>query len=267
MGRSYVTDGADVLVTAGAGEDWDGLVAETVEKGLWGLENLSAIPGTVGASPVQNVGAYGVEAKDVIDSVAVFDTRSKKLHTLTAAECAFGYRDSVFKHEQGGHLIVTSVTFRLSKQPNPKLGYPDVEKILNNTSSALTPQHVRDAIIEIRSRKLPDVRSIGTAGSFFKNPILEQAAYDALRKRWPELPSFSTGTGKVKIPLAWILDHVLHLSGFREKNVGLWPAQPLVVVQYGGATAEEIDVFARSIAQKVFDATGICIEREVVTLT
>ncbi len=265
-GVEYRKEGLCVYVTAGAGEDWDAFVAETTKRGLWGLENLSAIPGTVGAAPVQNVGAYGVEAKDVIAAVQVFDTRTKTLHIRAPSECAFGYRDSVFKHEAGGHLIVTSVTFCLSETPNPKRGYPDVEKILQGAEGALTPGQIRDVIVGIRSRKLPDVQTFGTAGSFFKNPIIETTAYDALLEKWPELPSFSAGAGKVKIPLAWILDHVLHLNGFREKNVGLWPAQPLVVVHYGGATAEEIDIFADNVAQKIFDATGIRVAREVVTL-
>lgn len=264
-GRTYTEDGAFVLARVAAGEEWDAFVADTVARGLWGLENLSLIPGTVGASPIQNVGAYGVEVADVLHAVEVFDTKTGAVHTMHPRECRLSYRDSIFKQDDGKHFVVTHVVFRLSKKPTPHVEYPDVVKeLVGSTEPTLTD--VRGAIIAIRSRKLPDPKQIGTAGSFFKNPIVGEAFHEELQERFPDMPFFSLAENTYKVPLAWVLDHVLHLNGIREGAVGLWPTQPLVVVQYGNATARDIEIFTTTIAEKVFAATRIHVEREVMRI-
>jgi len=264
-GVTYADDGDRMLVSAGAGVGWDALVEETTQKGLWGLENLSYIPGTVGASPVQNVGAYGVEVKDVLYAVQAYDMETHTVHTLAPDVCALGYRDSMFKRPEGKKFVVTRVIFALSKKIAPRVAYPDVQKELHDTTE-LAPQNVRETIIAIRTRKLPDPLVVGTAGSFFKNPIIEERAYRELVELFPDVPSYSVLETQRKIPLAWILDHVLHLNGVREGDVGLWPTQPLVVVNYGGAHANDIRAFTEKIAEDVFARTKIKIEREVVLL-
>ncbi len=263
QGITYADDGDSVLVSAGAGEEWDAFVEETTKNNLWGIENLSRIPGSVGASPVQNVGAYGVEVKDVLYAVQVYDKTTHTIHTLTPDLCMFGYRDSVFKHEEGRGFIVIRVIFRLSKKPNPHVDYPDVQKELDNIQE-LTPEKIREAIIAIRTRKLPDPAVVGTAGSFFKNPVISEALYIELQRDFPDIPSYPAPNNRRKIPLAWLLDHVLHLNGIRNGAVGIWPAQPLVVVNYGGARASDVCTFTKKIEDDVYARTKIKIEREVV---
>lgn len=262
-GITYADDSDSVLVSAGAGEDWDAFVEETVKNNLWGLENLSLIPGSVGASPVQNVGAYGVEVKDVLYAVQVYDKTTHTIHTLAPHRCALGYRDSMFKHEDGEGFVVLRVIFRLSKKPNPRVAYSDVQKELEDTDN-LTPEKIREAIIAIRTRKLPDPTVVGTAGSFFKNPVISEALFKEVQGTFPDIPSYPAADHKRKIPLAWILDHALHLNGLREGAVGVWPTQPLVVVNYGGAHAKDIRVFTEKISKDVFAKTKIKIEHEVV---
>lgn len=253
-----------VLVTAGAGVSLDELVAQTVHEELWGMENLSGIPGSVGAVPIQNVGAYGVEAEDIIEYVDVYDTSTDECLRFTNAECNFGYRDSRFKRDDGKCYIVTAVTMRLSRTPKRQIGYKDLAAVFANTVEP-SLQEIRDAVIIIRAGKFPDWRMIGTAGSFFKNPIITEEAYGELQKKFPEIPGFPQQYG-VKIPLGWILDKVLNVRGYREGNVGLYEKQALVLVNHGGATAEEVITFSDSIIKKIFDATRIRVEREVVVL-
>lgn len=260
-GIEYKEDGENVFVRAGAGVEWDALVAETVSKGYWGLENLSLIPGTVGATPIQNMGAYGVEVADVIVSVGAFDVPTLEQRVFTNAECEFGYRDSKFKHTEGQRFIVTDVTYKLSKSPKPILHYKDLESRFNGEMPSI--QAIREAVIEIRSAKFPDTKSIGTAGSFFKNPIITAEAFKILREKYTEIPGFPEGNESVKVPLGWVLDRALGIKGVREGNVGTYEAQALVLVNLGGATAKEVDAFAKKIEEKVFDATQIKIEREV----
>ena len=252
---------------AGAGENWDGLVTECVRRGLSGVENLSWIPGTVGAAPVQNIGAYGVEAKDSIISVEVFDTRSGKADVLPAADCKFSYRDSIFKHEEGKDFIITRVIFRLQKNVPLKAGYKDVALyFMERNILQPTLLQMREAIIAIRTAKLPDISILGTAGSFFKNPVVAESVRDALREKYPELPSFADKSGYAKIPAAWILDKICGFKGAREGDVGTYRNQALVIVNYGEATAEEIDAFAKKMEKEVEEKTGIKLEREVVQL-
>lgn len=255
-------DGDLAYVTAGAGMVLDRLIEEMIERDLWGLENLSGIPGSVGAVPIQNVGAYGVEAKDVIHEVTVFDPRDNSLRTLSARECMFGYRDSLFKHAEGKHYVVVYVTFRLSRVAQPKIGYKDLA--LHFASVALPSLlDIRTAVISIRNTKFPDWHTIGTAGSFFKNPIVPEPLFTQLSNRYPGIPGFPH-EGKVKVPLGWILDKVLNVRGYRDGAIGLYEKQALVLVNYGGATSADIVEFSDRIIQKIFEATGIRVEREVV---
>ena len=265
-GISYETAGEKVLVTAGAGVVWDDLVAETVKKDLWGLENLSAIPGSVGATPIQNVGAYGVEVADLIKAVRVYDKNTKDFLLLSPNDCQFGYRDSIFKHAAGQSYLVTAVTYGLSKTLNPKLHYRDLaERFANDNQPPLT--EIRDAVINIRSRKFPSWQEVGTAGSFFKNPIIATEHYTKLQQKYPGLPSWPAGDGQVKVPLGWILDKVLKLRGVKEGRVGCYKDQALVLVNFDNATAEEVDEFAKNIELKVKEATDIDLTREVTYIS
>ena len=265
-GRTYEnqSDGS-ILATIGAGENWDSLVADTVARGWWGLENLSSIPGLVGAVPVQNVGAYGVEVSDLIESVTVYDISRGVCRELTAEECQFGYRHSYFKTASGSGLVVVAVRFRLSGQPTPILSYADMS---NRFSAGSVPSvgEVRAAIVEIRAGKFPDWSAVGTAGSFFKNPIITQEEVDRLKVAYPGLPAYPLPDGRVKVSLGWILDKICNLRGSQAGSVGLYQQQALVLVHYGGGTAAEIDAFAADVARQVREKTGIEIEREVRSL-
>ncbi len=254
---------SDVLVTAEAGEDWDGFVLWTIQNGFYGLENLSAIPGTVGASPVQNIGAYGTEVKDYIDSVEVFDINSKEHRMLTSAECNFGYRFSIFKTKEFKHLIVTSVTFKLSLVPKINISYKDLQNYFKENTSP-TPKEIRDAVIIIRKGKFPDLNVYGTAGSFFKNIICDESDIDELKKQYEDMPVYDVGEGKVKVSTAFILDKICGLKGYREGEVGLFENQTLVVVNYGNSTASEVRTFINKVKGIVKEKTGIQIEEEVV---
>lgn len=251
-----------VLATVGAGMMLDACIEAFVTRGLWGLENLSAIPGTIGATPVQNVGAYGVEVRDCIDRVHVFDIETGASKEFSNEECHFAYRDSRFKQSGGERYIVTRVVFRLSNNPMPKLGYKDLQIAFGDTNPTLA--EIREAIVRIRAGKFPDWRMLGTAGSFFKNPVIPNIQFETLRTTYPLLPGFPQDDGiHTKIPLGFVLDKILQLRGVTEGTVGTYEGQALVVVNHGNATCAEVDTFARSIEEKVFTATGIHIEREV----
>ena len=263
--RTISDDGVVVRVSADAGVPWDVFVEGMVAAGFWGIENLSGIPGTVGATPVQNVGAYGVEVRETIESVECIDTTTLTEKYFSNEECLFAYRDSVFK-QNPGRYVITRVTFLFSRVQNQKLGYADVADFFKDNKEP-TLEEIRSAILLIRARKFPDMSVVGTAGSFFKNPIVQKENAERLIARYPTISTYPTPDGKIKLSLAWILDKALQLKGFRKGNVGLCEHQPLVLVAYEGATAKEIDVFAQYIADTVRDTTGISIEREVVTIT
>ncbi|MBP9771995.1 MAG: UDP-N-acetylmuramate dehydrogenase [Candidatus Pacebacteria bacterium] len=253
-----------VLVNVAGGEMWDEFVAYTVSKGWWGVENLSGIPGTVGATPIQNVGAYGVEVGSVIESVETRAIETGEKKSFSNQECMFGYRGSFFKTNEGKKHVVTSVLFRLTKNSAPKVDYKDLANVFSSQTPTLS--EIRNAVLLIRKEKFPDLGAVGTAGSFFKNPILTEERYKELQSMFPNIPSYPMKDNQRKIPLAWILDKVLHLNGYSLGNVGLFEHQPLVLVAKKGATAKEIDAFARSIEAMVFEKTGIVCEREVQTL-
>ncbi len=263
-GATYETSGDSALVTAWAGENWDELVAKSVEWNLWGLENLSLIPGTVGASPVQNIGAYGVEVKDLIESVRTIDARTYKEKIFSNKECTFSYRDSAFKKHEFKNYVIVSVTFKLSAVPRPNLSYKDIKEFFSKKQvSNPTLSEIRDAVIQIRVGKFPDLSKIGTAGSFWKNPIISKTLFEKLKAKNPDIPSFYVDEARVKIPLAWILDNVCHFKGFRQGYVGLYEKQPLVLIAERGAASCDVESLADHIKMTVRERTGVEIEREV----
>ncbi len=299
-------DAGHVLVTAEAGENWDDFVGYCVNNGWAGLENLSLIPGTVGAAPIQNIGAYGVEVQDVIDAVQIVEIDSGKQKRLSNADCEFGYRDSVFKRALKGKVIVLNVTFRLTKVDGLQghkvtelqrsrdgkksflqLDYGDIRGELQQLGvTEPTVKDVREAVCNIRRRKLPDPAVVGNAGSFFKNPLIGQAAMIALQKSFPDIPVYpqgnvkNTGSSKnahpdgndfagqssadafVKIPAAWLIEQC-GWKGYRAGDAGVHPNQPLVLVNYGNATGTQILELAGEITESVFKKFGIQLEIEV----
>lgn len=252
-------DNNGILVHAGSGWIWDDFVAHCVAQGWYGIENLSYIPGTVGASAVQNVGAYGVEACDVIESVSLLATDTLKECTIKASECNYGYRTSLFKSEWRGMYIVTGVTFRLSLTPRYTLDYGNLRQVVGD---APTLQGVRDAVIEIRRKKLPEPSVLGSAGSFFVNPVIGREHYQKLLEKYPEMPHYEVNDEQVKVPAAWLIDHL----GWKGKSLGgamVYEQQPLVIVNTGNAKPGHVVQLAQDIAFSVFENFGIIITPEV----
>ncbi|WP_297932046.1 UDP-N-acetylmuramate dehydrogenase [uncultured Alistipes sp.] len=255
-------DGRTALVRVDAGVEWDDLVEWAVARGLWGIENLSLIPGKAGAAPVQNIGAYGCEAKDAIERVHLFRTDTLREETLEAAACRFGYRESIFKHELRGRAVITAIEIRLSHTAAPKLGYGDVEREVAARGGA-TLRNIREAITAIRRAKLPDPAERGNAGSFFKNPVVDRAVADALSDSWPDMPRYpAADPSKVKLAAGWLIDRA-GMKGYAEGRVGVHERQALVLVNLGGATGGEVIAFARRVQQAVGERFGIAIDTEV----
>lgn len=251
-----------VLIEADAGMNWDDLVKYSVEKNLGGIENLAMIPGTVGAAPIQNIGAYGQELKDTLFQVEYFDLSEKNFKILDNAQCKFGYRDSIFKNELKNKFIITKVTLRLKKNSEPIVNYGNVENELKKSGiTNPTIADVSNIIRKIRTEKLPDPAKIGNAGSFFKNPFVDDGTFQKIKNEFPDVPSFRQ-EGKVKIPAAWLIEKS-GLKGFRKGDVGTYPNQPLVIVNYGNATGKEIYDFAMYIKQTVLEKFNIELEPEV----
>ena len=253
--------GDTVSVTAGAGENWDAFVADMCAAGYWGVENLSAIPGTVGATPIQNVGAYGAEVSELITQVTATHKETSEEKLFTHAECGFGYRDSCFKSVAGKQWIVTAVTFRLSKTPQPNFRYADLQSL--TTVKNISATNVRTAVMAIRAQKFPDWSRVGTAGSFFKNPIVTEADYDRLKKLYPDMPAHQISSGDWKLSLGWILDKVCDLKGFCVGDVCLYQKQALVLTNTG-SSAKAIHTFVARVIKTVFEKTQITIEPEVL---
>ena len=258
-------EGDNVRVKVGAGVEWDDLVAWAVERELWGIENLSLIPGKAGAAPVQNIGAYGVEAKDVIRNVEMYFVEGGNFVTLAAEHCAFGYRESVFKHSLKGRVVITAIEIELSKVANPRLGYGDVVREVEARGGA-SLANIRDAICSIRRSKLPDTAVLGNAGSFFKNPIVDSAVAERLRTEFADMPSYPVQEeGKVKLAAGWLIDKA-GMKGAKEGNVGVHERQALVLVNLGGATGGEVIAFAEKVVATVKEKFGIEISPEVNVL-
>lgn len=260
--RVLAEDDESVTVEAGAAVEWDDLVAWSVERGLWGAENLSLIPGTVGAAPVQNIGAYGAEAKDVIARVRMFDTVRREHGVLTVEECRFAYRDSIFKHELRGRAVITSVEFRFGKRPAPDLGYGDLQRETEARGGA-SLRNIREAVCAIRRGKLPDTAVLGNAGSFFKNPVVSRAEAERLAARYEGMPVYpAPDPERRKLAAGWLIDRA-GMKGYRKGRAGVHDRQALVLVNFGGATGEEIMELAREVQLRVRDAFGVAIEPEV----
>ena len=255
-------DADTVIVRAGAGEVWDDFVAYTVVKGWYGAENLSLIPGEVGASAVQNIGAYGVEVKDLIVKVHTLEVATGNERVFTNEECGYAYRESVFKHTLKGQYIVTHVSYRLRKTPSYCLDYGNVRAELERSGFELTLDNVRRTIISIREAKLPDPKIQGNAGSFFMNPIVPRKQFEALLATSPEMPHYEIDADRVKIPAAWMIDR----CGWKGKQLGraaVHDKQALVLINVGGATGKEVVALSEEIQKSVFDRFGIIIHPEV----
>jgi len=252
-----------VLVTAGAGEEWDHFVSYCVENGYAGLENLSLIPGVVGTCPVQNIGAYGVEVKDTIDHVTVYDRSTGQVCKLTNAECHFGYRESIFKYAAKGRYIITAVTFRLKLNPEFHTRYGAIGKELATMGvETLTISDIRNAVISIRTHKLPDPLIIGNAGSFFKNPSIDARQYRRLHDTFPGIVAFELADGSFKLAAGWLIEQC-GWKGFRKGDAGVHAHQALVLVNYGSATGSEMLALATDIQSSVKTKFDIDLEMEV----
>lgn len=252
-----------ILVTAAAGELWDDLVERTVSAGLHGLENLSAIPGTVGAAPVQNIGAYGSEVSQVIDSVRVYDLQKETFLEFSNEQCQFAYRDSIFKRQKG-RWIVTRVSFRLDASGRANISYKDLaDYFVSKNIPYPSLLEVREAVIQIRWGKLPDWRLWGTAGSFFKNPIVSEEKFLELKAKYPDLPGFKEPDSKFKVSLGWILDKVCRVKGLCIGNACTYEKQALVVVTKPGATSAEVVNLTKELMDRVRGLTGLEISAEV----
>lgn len=259
---SVVEDGPnEVIVRVGAGVVWDEFVDYCVGKGFGGVENLSHIPGDVGAAPVQNIGAYGVEVKDVIYKVEAIDIESRKPVEILPADCNFGYRSSIFKHEQRGKSIITYVLFKLKKKPEFVLGYGNLSAEVERLGE-VSLQSIRQAVINIRTNKLPDTKILGSAGSFFKNPVVPMAVYNILKQQYDQMPMYAVSDEEVKIPAGWLIEQC-GWKGKRVGNCGVYDKQALILVNYGGATGSEIINLAHSIQNSVKEKFGIAIDMEV----
>ena len=252
-----------VLVSAGAGEDWDNFVSFCVGKGYAGLENLSLIPGVVGTCPVQNIGAYGVEVKDTIEHVTVYDRNSGQISVLTNAECHFGYRESIFKYSAKGKYIITSVTFRLSLNPVFHTQYGAITAELATMGVYnLSISAIRNAVISIRTHKLPDPLVIGNAGSFFKNPSIDSDHYNRLREQFPGIVAYKLPDANYKLAAGWLIEQC-GWKGYRKGDAGVHAQQALVLVNYGQATGAEMLELASAIQYSVKAKFGIDLEMEV----
>ncbi|MFO7370768.1 MAG: UDP-N-acetylmuramate dehydrogenase [Bacteroidales bacterium] len=250
-----------VVLRAGAGENWDDFVDYCVRNNWGGIENLSLIPGTIGASPVQNIGAYGVEVMDFIDTVEGFYIKERKPFKLKAKDCRFSYRNSIFKTDLKGNVIITRVSYRLRKKPLFNTHYPDLEKELNNYDET-TVANIRKAIITIRTNKLPDPAGQGNAGSFFKNPVVTKALSESLKPFYPTMPEYVMKDGTVKLSAAWLIDQ----CGWKGKtcgNAATHKKQPLIIINRGGATGKEIYDCALKIQKSVMNHFAIRLEMEV----
>lgn len=254
-------EGDSLLVMVGAGVEWDHFVESSVERGWGGAENLSGIPGMVGASPIQNIGAYGAEVCQIVERVEGLYLESGEPFSFGAEECQFGYRDSIFKKELKGKVVITYVTYRLSLKPTVNLEYGDLKRRFEGQSNPSLLE-VRDAVTAIRDSKLPDPELLGNAGSFFQNPIIESELAEKIREEWPDVVLYSVEGGSYKIPAGWMIERC-GFKGYREGNVGVHEKQALVLVAYEGARGEELIALSEKIKRSVWDRFGVKLLPEV----
>lgn len=250
-----------IWLESGAGELWDDFVKYCIDLDLGGVENLSLIPGTVGAAPVQNIGAYGQEVADVIELVKGYDLDLKRIVEFSAGQCEFAYRDSIFKRNLKNRLIITSVVFRLDKFPEYNLSYGQLEENVKLLGKP-TLNNIRKAVIHIRSSKLPDVKKLCNAGSFFKNPVVNAETAEKISSAFPKMPCYSVSSEKVKLAAGWLIEKS-GWKGYRKNDAGIHDKQALVLVNYGNATGKEIFELSEKIRRSVFEKFGITLEREV----
>lgn len=256
-------DENSVHIKAGAGEVWHQLVLFCVENNYAGIENLSLIPGTVGAAPMQNIGAYGVEIKDVFQELQALNLETLAVETFSLTDCQFGYRESVFKHSLKGKYVITSVTFKLNKVPTFKTTYGDIQKTLTEMNvTELSIKAVSDAVISIRRSKLPDPAEIGNSGSFFKNPEIPLEQYKQILVEYPTLPSYPINEITVKVPAGWLIEQA-GWKGFRDGQIGVHARQALVLVNYGRGNGNDIKALAEKVQQSILDKFGIKLSPEV----
>jgi UDP-N-acetylmuramate dehydrogenase len=257
------TETGEVFCTFLSGENWHEAVVKTLELGFYGLENLSLIPGTVGAAPIQNIGAYGVELKEVFYALLALDLHTMEWVEFKLEDCCFGYRDSIFKQKPRNSYFIYSVTLKLQKTPHLVLGYGDIPKYLENAGiQNIQPKDVSDAVIAIRNSKLPNPKVLGNAGSFFKNPQVTAVEFERIKASYPEIKGFETDEGFFKIPAAWLIEN----TGWKGKivgNIGSHKNQALVLVNYGSALGTEVEALALSIQESVINKFGIRLEPEV----
>jgi UDP-N-acetylmuramate dehydrogenase len=263
QGKEVVDENDEfVWLKVAAGENWHQLVEYSLDNALYGLENLSLIPGSVGAAPIQNIGAYGVEIKELVAELSALNIRSGLPVTFTNESCRFGYRDSIFKQSLKDQYVITSVTFRLRKQPHLNLTYPALRAALANLAEAdITPQHVSAAVIDIRQTKLPDPAIIPNVGSFFKNPVIDQLQFDALKVENPELVSYPAAANQVKLAAGWLIDQ----AGWRGREVGgavVHQQQALVLTNPLKSSGQTVLELAELIKKSVFEQFGVVLEME-----
>lgn len=253
----------DVFVEAGGGEVWNDLVNFCVAREYAGIENLSLIPGSVGASPIQNIGAYGVELKDTFVSCRAFEIATSTFKTFSKADCKFGYRESVFKNELKGQYIIVSVKFHLSLIPNINTQYGAIgQELAVRGIASPTIKDVSKVVSHIRVSKLPDPSTIGNAGSFFKNPVISKPEFEAVHTKYPDVVNYPAADGQIKLAAGWLIEQ----CGWKGKTVGhtgTWKNQALVLVNHGGATGEEIYSFSSQIIDSVYTKFGVMLQREV----
>ena len=265
-------DGNEIIVRAQAGEDWPDFVRFCVDKGWHGIENLAHIPGKVGAAPVQNIGAYGMELKDSFLQCKTIAMETGETRVFTKEECRFGYRESIFKSALKGQYVITSADFLLKKNAPLHLEYGNIKAYLEEISiERPTLQQLHNAICAIRDTKIPDVKKIGSAGSFFKNPVIERVQFEALQKEYPTTPHYDEPNDKVKVPAGWLIEHsgpstgsgTASWKGWRDEHVGVYEKQALVLVHYGGGKGQDIVELAQRIQDSVEAKFGIKISPEV----
>lgn len=262
--ESFNEDNESIYVTGGGGNNWDDFVGRTVQLGLSGLENLSLIPGTVGATPVQNVGAYGREVSEVISTIEAYDTQSGKLVTLRGSDCGFSYRSSRFKTTDKGRYLITAVTYQLSRSlPKPPFYQALADYLHTNHIDAFSPQTIRDAVIAIRSAKLPNPAIVANNGSFFQNPIISMQQYSQLAAAYPGMVNWELDNGMVKISAAWLLEQ----AGFKDYHdeatgMATWPKQPLVLVNEAATSTSDLIAFKEKIVAKVKQQFDIDLQQE-----
>ncbi len=261
-GVEYHEDDNFHYLSVAAGENWHGLVCYCLKNGIYGLENLALIPGTVGASPVQNIGAYGVEIEKFIGSVTGFDLNMQKIVSLSSTQCQFAYRDSIFKHALKNKFIITTVKFKLPKQWQPVVNYGPLQHLKLTGLSDLDANSIFNAVIKIRSEKLPDPKIIANAGSFFKNPLISQQALKRILASYPDVPHYSANDGKFKVAAGWLIEQA-QLKGFKIAGVEVNPTQALVLLNHGNSQGADVVTMVKKIQSIILQKFNLHLEHEV----